>query len=211
MSLNADEYFNHLSNYLDTHEFTRKQKPHYGMLCKAKEKGNIKSNEIVLADTDQASKDRLKVKLCYSDVAFSIRLDATDLPLFIFLDNTAKPWSKRCDFIIFHLFSESLFVYCIEFKKSRTYIPAEDVMLQLNAAEACFITLHRLILAYTNKSTKVFLSKFVFTDCKDPIPDLDEKGKYLKEYPDIRHYLLSEVDGHALEKLENNRKREIYN
>lgn len=203
MPINADGYIQHLRAYLDTREL-KGSRPHYGMLCKADERRYIKEDEIILADTDETSKERLKVKMTFSGQVLGIRLDACKNPLFHFMDEDGKrPWAKRCDFVIFQSIEDQLRVYCIEFKKARTYIPAENVMLQLHAGEAWCITLHRLLAAYSDKQRELRLSKFVFTDCQNPAQDLDPQGKYLKDYPDIRHYLFSEVDGMALENLEN--------
>jgi len=208
MAINADGYLNHLKSYLDLEE-TRGSRKHYGFLCKAEERKGISDNEIILADDDDTSKERLKVKLGYSGKMVGIKLDACQDKLFHFLQNDGHPWSKRCDFVIFHAYQDKLRAYCIEFKKARTYIPIVDVALQLNAAEAWCCTLHSLIANYVGKETPIAISKFVFTDCQNPTPDLERTGKYLKKHPDIRHYLFSDLVGLSLENLENTCERRV--
>jgi hypothetical protein len=215
MSINADGYLNHLITYLDTREMN-KNKPHYGQLCKSKEREGQKENEIILADTDETTNERLKVKLRFSGKAFGIRLDTPNAKHFHFLnygEDEQDPqynWLKRCDFILFQSYQDKLSAYCIEFKKARTYIPAVKVMRQLHAGEAWCVTLHKLIAAYTNKDTPIAISKFVFTDCENPAPDLCHNQKYLKDYPDIRHYNFSEVNETMLEDLEHDCKTIIH-
>ncbi|KPN63034.1 hypothetical protein SAMN04488527_11061 [Aliiroseovarius crassostreae] len=201
MPINADGYFNHLKTFLDTRESVGKSNiPHYGQLCRAKEREGLEANEFVLADTDETTKERLKAKLTFSGRVLGLRLDACKNPLFHFLDDDGKrPWMRKCDFVLFQAHANRLKAYCIEFKKARTFIPASDVMLQL----------HKLIAAYSNKDAQLEVSKYVFTDCQNPGPDLDPEGKYLKDYPDIRHYLFSDVDGMALEDLENDTQKVI--
>ncbi len=202
MAINAAGYLQHLNTYLKSHSSGDQQ---YGKLCKANEAKGLLANEIVLADTDETSKQRFSVKLSFDGVVCGIRLDACKNPLFHFLDdrNTKRPWQKRCDFVIFHAVGNSIFAYCIEFKHARTYIPAENVMRQLHAGAAWCHTLHKLVEAYTGYKRTIQLSKYVFTACQNPQPELDRNGEYLKDYPEIRHYLFSDVDGQNLNFLNN--------
>ncbi len=211
MPINADGYLSHLKTFLDVRETRGKgNTPHYGQLCKAKEAISLAENEILLADTDETAQERLKAKLSFSGRVLGLRLDACQSPLFHFMNDDGKrPWAKRCDFVVFQAHQDRLKAYCIEFKKARTYIPAADVMMQLHAGEAWCLTLHKLLSAYSNKDTRLEVSKYVFTDCQNPDPDLDPENKYLKDYPDIRHYLFSDVDGMALEDLENDSQKVI--
>lgn len=211
MPINADGYLSHLKTFLDVRETSGKgNAPHYGQLCKAKERENLAENEILLADTDETTKERLKAKLTFSGRVLGLRLDACKSPLFHFMhDDGKRPWGRKCDFVLFQAHENRLKAYCIEFKKARTLIPASDVMLQLHAGEAWCHTLHKLISAYSNKDAQLEVSKYVFTDCINPGPDLDPDDKYLKDYPDIRHYLFSDVDGMALEDLENDTQKVI--
>lgn len=211
MPINADGYFNHLKTFLDTRETIGKgNTPHYGQLCKAKERESLAANEILLADTDETTKERLKAKLNFSGRVLGLRLDACKNPLFHFLDDDGKrPWARKCDFVLFQAHDNRLRAYCIEFKKARTYIPAADVMQQLHAGEAWCATLHKLIASYSNKDTQLEIAKYLFTDCENPAPDLDPDGRYLKDYPDIRHYLFSELEGMALEDLDNDTQKVI--
>jgi len=201
VTINADGYLEHLRSYLKVSSI---KGPHYGNLCNGSERKDLEANEFVLADTDEASKERLKVKMSFKGTMLGIRLDACQQPLFHFLDseNTKRSWQKRCGFVVFQSYRRQLRVSCIEFKKARTNIPAEKIMLQLHSGEAWCKTLHKLLAAYTNESREIRLSKYVFTDCISPAPDLDANGRFLKNYPDIRHYLFSDADGLALEDLD---------
>lgn len=202
MAINASGYLQHLKTYLKSHTSGDEN---YGKLCKASEARGIAKNEIVLADTDETSKKRFSVKLSFEGDVCAVKLDGCKNPLFHFLDdkNTRRPWQKRCDFVIFHANGNKLDAYCIEFKHARTLIPAEKIMLQLHAGSAWCHTLHKLVDVYAGHKRKINLSKYVFTACENPTPDLDPTGMYLKDYPDIRHYLFSEVDGQNLSFLEN--------
>jgi hypothetical protein len=45
------------------------------------------------------------VRLPYKGKAFAIKLDGRNDPLFHFLDDSGKEWSKRCDFVVFQCFN----------------------------------------------------------------------------------------------------------
>lgn len=203
MAISAAGYLDHLKTYLKTSSPNGRN--HYGGLCKADERRGLKDNEIVLADTDEATNERLKVQFSFSGSVLGIKLDACKEPLFHFLDsqNTRRPWQKRCDFVIFHAFGNQLKAYCIEFKQARTLIRQDAIMLQLHSGEAWCKTLHKLVSAYTGVNKQLKISKYVFTACQDPNPFLDPSGKYLKDHPSIRHYLFSDVDGQNLSFLQN--------
>ena len=159
MPINADGYLSHLKSYLDTREVNG-NKPHYGQLCKAKERRSQGENELVLADDAEGVKERLIAKLSYSGRVVGLKLDACQNPLFHFLDQDGKrPWARRCDFVLFQALDNQLKCFLIEFKKARTRIPASDVMLQLHAGEAWCMTLHRHLSVNSNKDTEIQLSK----------------------------------------------------
>ena len=194
MSLNAEGYFNALRSYLNT--------AHYGVM-------EIDGGRIVLKDEIYPAGSTIpvvqKVRLTVPGEALVINLDkkgrnGRSEPLFHFLDDTAKPWSKRCDYVVFHRLRERLSVQCIEFK-SATF--PETLVDQLNASEAWCRALHSTVKLYTGKAKRVHLTKFVFSCHANPADFLDTAGKYLKRDHSIRHYLYSEVDGLSLDALEN--------
>lgn len=133
-----------------------------------------------------------------------IKLDAkkngSSLPLFHFLDDTAKPWSKRCDFVVFNLRKSKLHVYCLEFKSES--IP-HDVPDQLKSSVDWIKALHATINAYTTKRSTVHVTKYVLSNHPDPTPYLDVEGKYLQRDHTIRHYCYTDLNGMALADLEN--------
>jgi len=195
MPINAQGYFNHLKTYLNMND--------YGQTCLASEAKSLLPNQLALSEKIQGTNKRQKITLDYKGEAFAIKLDCGNDPLFHFLDNHKRPWSKRCDFVIFQCRNNSLFAYCIEFKAASTFIPTTDVMLQLKAGQAWCQSLSKIMNAYTNTSRQFRLTKFVVTGCANPDPDLDTTKKYLKDHPSIRHYLFTEIDGMNLEDLEN--------
>lgn len=195
MTISAQGYLGHLKSYLNT--------KHYGRTCLAKECKSITDKQIILSEELENSKERRKILLNFEGEAFAIKLDQGKDPLYHFLENEGHLWSKRCDFVIFHSINSKLNAYCIEFKEATTRIPDEKIMLQLKASEAWCSSLNRIIAAYVGETRKINLTKYVFTGCRNPDPDLDEKKEYLKKYPSIRHYLFDDIDGKSLSDLKN--------
>jgi hypothetical protein len=194
MAINADGYLHILQNHLRLKE--------YGKTCLAKEARGLSPRQIALAEKLDGG-GRRKVTLEFDGAIVPVKLDAVSNPLYDFMLNESHPWSKRCDFVIFQSLNNRLNAYCIEFKEARTRIPNDNIMLQLKAAEAWVCTLNRLISSYLGETHPIQLTKFVFTACENPAPDLDDTGRYLSRYPAIRHYLFDEVDGTNLSDLEN--------
>lgn len=190
MALNAQGYFNCLKSYLHTDDYGVSQPT---------------AGEVVLKEKihqAQGTRPReFKLTLKSEGEILVIKLDAKKDRLFHFLDDTAKPWSKRCDFVIFNLRKSVLFAYCIEFK-SATIPP--DVPEQLAASISWCKSLHATINAYTGKKIALRATKFVFSD-HDPTnsPYLDAERKYLQRDHTIRHYRYADVNGMALADLEN--------
>jgi hypothetical protein len=193
MALNAQGYFNCLKSYLNTN--------HYG-------EPQASANEVVLKEKvfgQSGSKPiEYKVSLLTTGEALVIRLDAkkngSSLPLFHFLDDNAKPWSKRCDFVVFNLRKNKLFVYCLELKSES--IP-HDVPDQLTASVDWLKALHATINVYTAKRSVIHATKYVLSNHPDPSPYLDTDGKYLQRDHTIRHYRYADLNGMALAGLEN--------
>lgn len=195
MPISADGYLNHLQNYLNLSD--------YGETCKLNEMDLTANNQIVLSEKIEGTRRRRKVELLFDGKAFGLRLDCGNNPLFHFLNNDGHPWSKRCDFIIFHSVRQSVKAYCIEFKEAKTNIPVGSVYLQLKAAEAWCKSLSTIINAYIGEKKTLQLSKYIFTACENPNRFLCADNQYLSRHPSIRHYLFSDVDGQNLSFLEN--------
>ncbi|MBU1169684.1 MAG: hypothetical protein KKD44_08990 [Proteobacteria bacterium] len=194
MALNAQGYFNCLKSYLNTN--------HYGEV-------QAKDGEILLKDKGfgKSGTKPIEYKVCLQTTGETlvIKLDAKNNkgstpPLFHFLDDNAKPWSKRCDYVVFNLRRNSLFVYCLEFKSES--IP-QDVPDQLKASVDWLKALHATIKAYTAKGSMMKATKFVLSNHPDPGPYLDDEGKYLQRDHTIRHYRYDDVNGLSLTDLEN--------
>jgi hypothetical protein len=194
MALNAQGYFNCLRSYLNTKYYGVPQTNSGEVVLKEKVFGRSGSRSI-----------EYKVRLRSNGEILVIKLDATNskgatLPLFHFLDDTAKPWCKRCDFVVFNLRKSKLYVYCIEFKSES--IP-HDLPDQLSASVNWLKALHATINAYTANRNTIQVTKYVLSNHPDPTVYLDTDGKYLQRDHTIRHYLYAEVNGIALENLEN--------
>src|SRR5436190_14522225 len=109
MPINAQGYFNALRSYLNTQ---------YYEVSKVKDGSVVLKEKIYLpGNTSQ----EIKITLGIPGEAIIIKLDKKNNkgnsdPLFHFLNDEAKPWSKRCDFVVFHRFGNRLHAYCFEFK-----------------------------------------------------------------------------------------------
>ena len=196
MSLNAQGYFNALRSFLNT--------AHYEVT--ETDGGRIVLKEKIYPPNSQNAVEQ-KVRLSVTGEALVINLDKKmsrnsnqSHPLFHFLDDNAKPWSKRCDYVVFHRVRERLSVHCIEFKSAN--LP-DSLVHQLEASEAWCRALHSIIKHYTGKARKLHLTKFVLSCHPDPAPYLDAANKYLQRDHSIRHYLYQDIDGLALDALDN--------
>jgi hypothetical protein len=194
MAINAQGYFNALRSYLNT--------GHYSVT--ETEVGRIVLKEKVYPPGATNPVDQ-KVRLSVADEALVINLDKKNRrgnpdPLYHFLDDNGKPWSKRCDYVIFHRSGERLSAICIEFKSAT--LP-ESLIDQLKSGEAWCRALHSIIKLYTGKSRKIYLTKYVLSCHPNAAPYLDIEGKYLQRDHSIRHYQYSDIDGLSLDKLDN--------
>jgi hypothetical protein len=188
MTINAQGYYSQLRSHLNMGFYA----------IEPKNPGIIELKEKI----DGQSKPQ-KVTLHFSGEAFAIKLDKGNNPLFHFLENNGKPWSKRCDFVVFHCHKSSLRIYCFEFKAASTFIPVDKIIWQLKASADWCRALNSTIKGYTKQNKKLLLTKYAVTNCANPAPDLETTGKYLRKEPTIRHYLFSELDGMNLKDLEN--------
>lgn len=190
MALNAQGYFNCLKSYVHEKDYQVHQPA----------AGEVVLKEKIHQAQGIKPKD-FKVTLKSEGELLVIKLDGKKDRLFHFLDDNAKPWSKRCDFVIFNLRKARLFAYCIEFK-SATIPP--DVPDQLTASISWCKSLHSTIAAYTGNKMRLHIMKFVFSS-HEPVgsPYLSADGKYLQRDHTIRHYRYSDLNGLALADLEN--------
>lgn len=193
MALNAQGYFNCLKSYLNTNHYGEPQSKTDEILLKEKIFGQSGSKPIEYKINLKATGEVLVIKL-------DTKKNGSSLPLFHFLDDNAKPWSKRCDFVIFNLRKSKLHVYCLEFKSET--IP-HDVPDQLGASVAWCKALQATVSAYTAKRSTLYVTKYVVSNHPNPIPYLDAEGKYLQRDHTIRHYGYAELNGLALSDLEN--------
>jgi hypothetical protein len=131
----------------------------------------------------------LAFKLDHDQV--EIQRKKTKPPLFHFLDDTSKPWSKRCDFVVFYVNGRAFHADCIEFKSKS--LTAEKFVPQLKAGAHWVNTLKRIIEHYTGDSRRIRLRKFVFGDNRSPEAYLDPNRQF-KADPSIRYCHFDEVD-----------------
>lgn len=193
MALNAQGYFNCLKSYLNTNHYGEVQTSDDEVVLKEKGFGHSGSKAIEHKVKLQTSGEMLVIKL-------DTKKNGSTLPLFHFLNDTAKPWSKRCDYVLFNLRRNKLHVYCLEFKSES--IP-HDTPEQLTASVDWLKALHATIKAYTNKKSTFHITKYVLSNTADPTPYLDAEGKYLQRDHTIRHYRYADFNGLALADLDN--------
>jgi len=194
MALNSQGYFNCLKSYLNTKYYGAPQSGTTEIVLKEKVFGQSGRKPMEYKVSLQTATETLVVKLD------SKNSKGASMPLFHFLDDNAKPWCKRCDFVVFNLRKHKLYVYCIEFKSES--IP-HDVPDQLKASVDWLKSLHATINAYTTKRSTIQVTKYVLSSHPDPSMYLDGEGKYLQRDHTIRHYRYADVDGMALADLEN--------
>ena len=194
MAINPEGYFNRLRAFLN---------PDYIV-------DNGAANKLTLRErifTEESTRKReLKVELGFTGQAFAVKLDKINTRgnqdrLFHFLDDTGQPWSKRCDFVVFHYSRSSVRAYCFEYKWKS--LPDEGIISQLTASVSWCHSLSTTIKNYTNITRRMRVYKYVFSQHDDPSRFLDADNKYLHRDHSIRHYHYGEVDGGRLEDLEN--------
>jgi hypothetical protein len=96
MALNAQGYFNCLKSYLNTNHYGEPQAGSSEVVLKEKVFGQSGTKPIEYKVSLQTTGETLVIKL-------DTKKNGSSLPLFHFLDDTSKPWSKRCDFVVFNL------------------------------------------------------------------------------------------------------------
>lgn len=203
MSLAAATYFQHLKAYVNDD---------YVMHDGA-------GGKVVLIENyfrpDDVKPQVRKVELQLPGAGMAFKLDNDDFEhskkkekpaLFHFLDDTAKPWSKRCDFVVFYVNQRAFHADCIEFKSKS--LTAEKIVPQLRAG-ACWVnSMKRTIEHYTGDKRRIRLRKFVFADNANPDAYLDANRQLMAD-PSIRYYHFDEVQGQPLAGLQNTSVQEI--
>lgn len=203
MTLAASTYFEHLKAYVNSDYVV-----HDGADSK------VILTEKYFRPEDVKPQER-KIELLLSGSGMAFKLDHDDFEttkktskpaLFHFLDDTAKPWSKRCDFVIFYVKGQKFCADCIEFKSKS--LTAEKIVPQLRAGMCWVHSLKRTIEHYTGDKRKIHLRKFVFAENDNPEAYL-EPNRQLRADPSIRYYHFDEVQGQPLADLKNTSVQEL--
>lgn len=203
MSLAATSYFEHLKAYVN-----RDYVVHDGA------DGKVVLTEKYFRPQDVKPQTR-RVELILPGNGLAFKLDHDDVdasknrskpPLFHFLNDTAKPWSKRCDFVIFYINKRKFHADCIEFK-SKSLTP-DKIVPQLRAGVCWVKSLKRTIEHYTGDTRRIYVRKFVFAENENPDDYLDA-NRQLKSDPSIRYYHFNEVNGRNLSELANTSAQDL--
>jgi len=203
MSLAAKTYYEHLKAYLNSQYIM-----HDGAGGKV-----VLTEKYYRPEEVQPRERKIELILPGAGMAFKLDHDSFETakrkskpPLFHFLDDTAKPWSKRCDFVIFYVHGRRFHADCIEFKSKS--LAAEKIVPQLKAGSRWVNALKRTIEQYTGDKRKIHLRKFVFASNDNPDVYLDVNRQLIAD-PSIRFYHFDEVNGQALADLQNTSVQEI--
>lgn len=203
MMLDAATYMSHLRAYVN-----REYIVHDGA------DGLVVLTEKYFREGEKKPRNR-KVELLIPGPGIAFKLDTDEFEtskgkakpaLFHFLDDTAKPWSRRCDFVVIYVGGRSFHADCIEFKSKS--LTGKKIVPQLRAGLCWVRSLKRTIEHYTGDSRKIRVRKFVFADNANPDAYVDA-NRQLNADPSIRYYHFDEVNGKPLAKLENVSSQEI--
>ena len=203
MTLDAPTYLGHLRAYLNDR-----------YVMDDGSTGEVVLREKYFPPTGRRAKTRkIRLLLPGPGLAFKLDHDQVELQrkkskpaLFHFLDDTAKPWSRRCDFVIFYVNGRAFHADCIEFKSKS--LTAEKIVPQLGAGMSWVTSLKRTIDHYTGYKRRIRLRKFVFAENENPGAYLDP-NRQLNADPSIRYYHFDEVNGQPLADLQNTSVQEI--
>lgn len=203
MTLAANTYLEHLRAYVNNdyvvHDGTG---------------GKVSLTEHYFRPEDAKPQVR-KIELLLPGTGIAFKLDHDDFEvskkgnkpaLFHFLNDTAKPWSKRCDFVIFYVNGRAFHADCIEFKSKS--LSAEKIVPQLKAGMCWVYSLKRTIEHYTGDKRRIRLRKFVFAENDNPGAYIDRNRQLIAD-PSIRYYHFDEVQGQSLANLQNISVQEI--
>jgi len=143
MTLAAGTYFEHLKAYVNS-DYVMHDGAGGKVVLTEKYLRPLTEEEIALqAEKGMTPKDlqqERKIELLLPGAGMAFKLDHDDFDnakkknkpaLFHFLDDTGKPWSKRCDFVIFYVNGRAFHADCIEFKSKS--LTAEKIVPQLRA------------------------------------------------------------------------------
>ena len=203
MTLDAGTYFEHPKAYVNSEYVLN----------------DGADRRIILAENyfrpDDLKKQKSRIEFLLPGAGMAFRIDQEDFdtssnkakpPLFHFLDDRAKPWSKRCDFVIFYVNGRAFHADCIEFKSKS--LASDKIVPQLRAGTCWLHSLKRTIEHYTGDKRRIRLRKFVFAENENPDAYLDG-NRQLNADPSIRYYHFDEVQGRPLADLENTSVLEI--
>ncbi len=195
MALDAKGYYQHLKSYLNLDYYATFPNMH----------GELKLKEKIFTNDGDVT---IEIMFQVNGKAFAIKLDkehkkGSHLPLFHFLNDQGKPWSRRCDYIVFHLHKRKIKVHCFEFKYKS--LPVDNIVAQLKSSEHWCKSLYSTINIYTGQKKRLNLTKYALTYCDEAEAAvyLCEDNKYLAKDPSIRHYHYDEIDGIALHDLDH--------
>jgi hypothetical protein len=197
VSLDAATYFRHLKAYVNSRYVV-----HDG------DGGCVILTEKYFAEGITRARTR-KIVLGLSGLGLAFKLDHDQVELhrkkakpalFHFLDDNAKPWSKRCDFVVFRTEGRSFVADCIEFKSKS--LTAEKIVPQLRAGVCWCRSLKQTIEYYTGDDRRIRVRKFVFGTNDNPGAYLTADGQ-MNADPSIRYYHFDEVNGRSLSELQN--------
>jgi len=195
MSLEAASYFDHLRAYLSK-----------DYVVDDGVTGSITLVEKYFQG-DKTRKTSRKVTLPFNGKAFALKLDGHKEPLFHFLDDNGKQWSKRCDFVVFQCHRRQINAYLFEFKTKS--LDPSSIIDQLKSGEHWCASLRRVVSQYTGDDRTLRIRKFVLTENDNPAAYLDAAGRYLARDPSIRHYHYDQLNGLTLDTLENTSVRTV--
>jgi hypothetical protein len=197
MTLAAATYFEHLKAYVNDDYVM-----HNGT------GGKVVLEELYFREEDvKPQKRTIELLLSGPGLAFKLDHDRFEISnkkskpaLFHFLDDNAKPWSKRCDFVIFRIHGRAFYADCIEFKSKS--LTAEKIVPQLKAGVCWCRSLKHTIEHYTGDKRVIKVRKFVFAENDNPGVYLTP-NRQLNADPSIRYYHFDEVNGQPLNDLVN--------
>lgn len=195
MTLDATSYFAHLQAYLSDE-----------YIVDDGSSGTVTLTEKFYVEGSRRKRTR-KVVFAYRGRAFAIKLDGRKDPLFHFLDDNGRPWSKRCDFIVFQCYRQAIHAHLFEFKTKS--LEPTSIIEQLRSGEQWCASLRKVIQQYTGDDRKFKVRKFVCTENENPSRFLDAADQYLAREPSIRHYHFDDIAALTLDDLDNSSVRTV--
>ena len=195
MSLDASSYFDHLRAYLSN-----------DYIVDEGASGTISLTEKYFREGSRKKVTR-KVALPFEGKAFAIKLDGPKERLFHFLDDNGRPWSKRCDFVVFQCYRRTVNAYLFEFKTKS--LDPSSIIEQLRSGEHWCASLKKVVSQYTGDGRGIRIRKFVLTENENPGAYLDQAGRYLARDPSIRHYHYDQITSLTLDTLDNDSVRTV--